>query len=227
MVNLGDYLGQLLAEISMARVQADLEAVRIAEMYASHELLKHFPIPRIRLDETELELPIVIVEVKEIDPHGTGRGGLSAAALAKLYQPILSRELAGVGIPLTDDETKKITQVVDEAASAQARPGAVEVDSMPVIGAMSKAAQAFLVAAGKDADAVRKAIPLVNRLALTQSIEDRTGLPRVAVGVTSSEIREAAPESVIRIGLKISEEGLAWTQIRRDDGGDESRLTLE
>ncbi len=43
MPNLGDYLGQLLSEITLARMHADLESIRIAELYAAHPLLRTFP----------------------------------------------------------------------------------------------------------------------------------------------------------------------------------------
>ena len=44
----------------MARVQADLEAVRIAELYANHPLLKHMPVPRFRLPSVHLDIPVLI-----------------------------------------------------------------------------------------------------------------------------------------------------------------------
>ena len=60
MTYLGDYLGQLMAEVTKARVSADIEAVRIAEMYAEHPLLRNMPIPRFRLPSVEIDVPVLI-----------------------------------------------------------------------------------------------------------------------------------------------------------------------
>ncbi len=60
MINLGDYLGHLLSEIIKARVQADMETLRIAEIYVSNPLLKHFPVPKIRMPNVELNVPVII-----------------------------------------------------------------------------------------------------------------------------------------------------------------------
>ncbi len=60
MPNLGDYLGQLLSELSIARMQADLETVRLAELYAMHPLLRTMPVPHMRLPDVDLEIPVLI-----------------------------------------------------------------------------------------------------------------------------------------------------------------------
>ncbi|MEJ2127120.1 MAG: hypothetical protein P8X84_06440 [Candidatus Bathyarchaeota archaeon] len=56
MPNLGDYLGNLISEVTLARMQADIEAVRIAELYSSHPLLKNMPIPHFRLPAKKVRL---------------------------------------------------------------------------------------------------------------------------------------------------------------------------
>lgn len=66
-LDLGDFLGHLLSEITRARVQSDMESIRVAEVYASHPLLKHFPIPRVRLPDVELTLPVILSELPRID----------------------------------------------------------------------------------------------------------------------------------------------------------------
>ena len=65
---LGDYVGHLLSEITIARVQADLEAVRMAELYANHPLLKHLPVPHFRLPTMTLDVPVVVSGMEEVKP---------------------------------------------------------------------------------------------------------------------------------------------------------------
>ncbi len=67
--SLGDYLGHLLSSVTKARMQADLETIRIAEQYQSHPLLKHFPVPRVRLPQVELNIPVIMVGT--LSPDGS------------------------------------------------------------------------------------------------------------------------------------------------------------
>lgn len=62
MAELGEYLGHLLCEVTRARVRADLEAVRVAREYVADEsqLLRHFPVPRMRLPTLEITVPVQI-----------------------------------------------------------------------------------------------------------------------------------------------------------------------
>src|SRR3989442_8134315 len=73
---LGDYLGHLLSEITTARVQADLESVRIADLYASHPLLRHMAVPRFRLPNVTIDAPVVITRMEEAPAGQPVRGGI-------------------------------------------------------------------------------------------------------------------------------------------------------
>ena len=76
---LGDYLGQLLSEIAIARMQADLETVRLAELYAAHPLLRTLPVPHLRLPEVALEIPVLIEASEEPRAGESARGGATLA----------------------------------------------------------------------------------------------------------------------------------------------------
>lgn len=67
MSELSETLGHLLCEITRARMAADREAVRIARQYAEEAdgLLRHFPVPRMRLPALELTLPVVVSHIPE------------------------------------------------------------------------------------------------------------------------------------------------------------------
>ena len=65
MSELSETLGHLLCEITRARMAADRESVRIARQYAEDDggLLRHFPVPRMRMPQLELTLPVVVVRL--------------------------------------------------------------------------------------------------------------------------------------------------------------------
>ena len=60
MADLGEFLGNLVSSISDSRVNSDLHTVRIAKEYAKDELLQHFSVPRMRIENVEMTIPIAI-----------------------------------------------------------------------------------------------------------------------------------------------------------------------
>ncbi len=67
MPTLKDYLGSLVKDLNHARVIADIESANIAKMYAENEILKHFSIPRMKINETELTIPISVDNLEEVE----------------------------------------------------------------------------------------------------------------------------------------------------------------
>jgi hypothetical protein len=65
MPNLNEYLGGLFNSIASARVISDLQTAQLAEQYAQHEILRHFSVPRMRIGDVELTIPIAIQGMSE------------------------------------------------------------------------------------------------------------------------------------------------------------------
>ena len=127
MPDLGEYLGHLLCEVTRARVMADNEAVRIARQYASEEtgLLRHFPVPRMRLPELEISAPVVVLAV----PDGFAQVATTEPPqLARLLLADLGPALAGEGIRLDVSEVTKI--IADNPDLSRGRFEGEAVDSL-------------------------------------------------------------------------------------------------
>ncbi|MEX0270650.1 hypothetical protein AB3R30_16020 [Leptolyngbyaceae cyanobacterium UHCC 1019] len=60
MPTFGQLLGALMADITHARRISDECAVRLAEYYQSEPLLQGLPVPRVRLPEIVIEIPVLI-----------------------------------------------------------------------------------------------------------------------------------------------------------------------
>src|SRR5689334_6951863 len=67
---LGDVVGAMLADVARARVRADVEALRIAEAYSRDPLLRHLSVPRFRLPDLVVDLPVLVTGVDA--PAGSG-----------------------------------------------------------------------------------------------------------------------------------------------------------
>lgn len=64
MITLSEYVGYIFQEITRARVIADSESKRIAEAYAKDDIMKHFSVPRFKIPEMELTIPVIIAGAK-------------------------------------------------------------------------------------------------------------------------------------------------------------------
>lgn len=227
MAYLGDFLGQLVTEITRARMQADLEAIRVAELYASHHLLRHMPIPHFRMPDVELDVPVVLQDLDGDPSEAHSRP--TPAAVTKIFQGALSSVLKEHGVTIRPEQAKRATAAVEKQLSALMGPAEVSVDMMAVADGATRIAIATLSGA-------RGPLPADRRDAVEKSLRSaaRAGFlklrgtpPRLQASVKTMDVREAgAGDVVTRFRLKITEEAVEWTSID-DDGETPNRLVIE
>lgn len=230
MPNLGDYLGQLLSEVTMARVQADLEAVRVGELYATHPLLRHMAVPHFRLPEVELDVPVVVQASEEPRPGESTRGGLDPERFKASFVALVGRRLKEDGIRITADQQRRLEATVAQAWTSTATQPEVGAGVFGSIDALSASVDSWLAEsqpAGLEAPERRVSFQRVLKARARAELPAlETAPPRLQVLVTSQELREAAPTSIARFHLKVSESAVEWRTIETD-AGDEDRLVPE
>ena len=209
MVNLGDYIGQVLAELTIARVQADLEAARVAELYSRHELLKHFPIPKIRLSEFDVELRFLILDT-ETEP----KKNIVVKQIGKNFKKFTMEVVGRKNITLTANALLKLDSMtsakVTEAEASTTRK--FDLPSMATL--MTPIIENVLEDNELDIETISEIQNEVDHLTrdsiLTELSDNK---PRLNVAVTSKELKEASPDTITSISLKATEEGLERSQI--------------
>ena len=92
MPKLGDYIGHLLSEIAIARMQADIESVRIAELYADHPLLRSMPVPRFRMPDVEIDVPVVVKGLEDSPFGESSHGTPPIAEIRKVFDKVFPFE---------------------------------------------------------------------------------------------------------------------------------------
>lgn len=214
---LGDLLGHLLGEITIARSQADIESVRIAELYANHPLLKHFSVPRFRLPDVSIELPVALTEMEETPPGTEPRGKLGD--ISKVEGPLsetLSSIIKRQGIELSDSETKSMESAFKETIPSVIKD-ATRIKDVPtnltqIAGKLVEEVQGTLKEKKIElkSDDLRS-LKIGFRQNLLSAMEEP---PRLRVLVTTKELQEYKnTDQIIRLRLTISEESVEWTTI--------------
>lgn len=226
MPKLGDYIGHLLSEVTIARMHADIEAVRVAELYADHPLLRNMPVPRFRLPDLEMEVPVVIKEMEEPPTGVSSHGTPPISEMRKIFDRVISSALDKERITLDADSQKKLEATLDQRVVALTRPADIAIDVNRVSNDLSSNAVKALSEVIKPEKRAEFEDKLKDDLRI-ESIRIRKPPSRLNVLVTTAEIREAGPNEVItRLHLKISEEAFEWTTIESDEGKDD-RLVIE
>jgi hypothetical protein len=228
MPNLNEYLGGLFNSITQARVLADVQSVQVAQQYAQHELLRHFSIPRMRIGDIELTIPVAVDGWSE-------RQQVHAASIdhTKANSGIYQSMLSGLGVrslPLKlsqglRTEVARHTQLLEKSLAALP-PGA------DVAAVQEKFAQAIVESALKaigpeslPSPAKRQAI---DRSALVGSVSavigdqiklnTRAVLDQLSVVAESHRLREQRPEDLVVIKMTIREDGMEWQTLDAGDG---------
>lgn len=226
MPKLGEYLGQLLSEITLARMHADMEAVKVAEFYADHPLLKTMPVPRFRMPDVEIDVPVVVKELEEPEPGESPQGTPKVAEIREVFDKVLASTLTRERITVSAATKKKLKTLLDRRTAALTRPSTIALNVSRVTNDFTKHAITSLGRLIKEDRKAEFEEKLKDGLRIElQKIQRAPS--RLNVLVTTAEIREAGPSEVItRLHLKISEEAFEWTTVESDDGRDD-RLIIE
>ena len=232
MPNLGDYLGQLLSEISIARMHADLETVRLAELYAEHPLLRTLPVPHVRLPVVELDVPVLVESSPDSRAEESARGGVKLEDMARKFGDVLDARLSQAGVALTAADRKRVQSALDGRLALRGVPIEVAVDVSGVANDLSETALRAMDELKATSRTPKPVLPEGFAADLKATVRReflalRTPPSRLSVRVTSAEIRDdGTPESVIRLHLSASEAGLEWTTVG-PEGEQQDRLVPE
>jgi hypothetical protein len=226
---LGDYLGHLLSEITIARMKSDLESVRVAELYSSHPLLRNMPIPHFRLPNIELDVPVVIKKMEEEAATELPRGAPTPPAMRRTFEKVLQTVMSEEGVRLKPEVSKRLKSMLDKKMLALSRPKEVAIDVNNVADEMSSTASRIMIEAAAPMEKSRQLV-LEEKLKETARLELlrlRKPPARLQALVTTAEIREAGPsEAITRLHLKITEEAFEWTTIE-SEGRKQDKLVIE
>lgn len=221
-MKLHDYIGGLVNSIQQARVSADLQAVRVAEDYAKHSLLEHFPVPRMRLKDVEMTIPVAI------NPNQMQK--------STNYEPIDNREfntlayketLASLGLKsLARAPSQQLRQVIaeqtDELEKAILKDGqtqAIRNFAFKVAKIGVDLGEANLTDAQKKERTAQISDRLNEQLRpAIKPINTNTLLGEIDVAIEADILREKPADSLVNIKLVIQEEGVEWHRLENESG---------
>lgn len=217
MSELSETLGHLLCEITRARMAADRESVRIARQYAEEAdgLLRHFPVPRMRMPQLELTLPVVVSNI----PQGYV-AKVSPDMLVSALSANLKDALKAQSIHVSTTEIRKIVRadanlsqgLVSDQLSAQLTEQLHDHTRRLVERQVAKAAAGNDEAAKASQSAERfKEITAIIRTQVNRTLD---ALPQRPLGISVDARTQQVKETnqggsfCLNLKLNVTEEGL-------------------
>lgn len=234
MPTLNEYIGGLVSSITNARVMTDIQTIKVAEEYAKHNLLKHFPVPRMKIDDIEMTIPVALEDIQE--KTETEYKSINLNEINKLvYVEILNymgySKLPEESFRKINMEIEKKTQVLDQNILLLRNLSPLKIYVKEIVDRISDWEKEL---AGIKKDVKRKtkieSMPEVLENILLPKfdiqIQNKT-IDKLNVIVEANRLREQKPENIIYIKLKVSENNMEWDRSENSAGEIESRLLPE
>jgi hypothetical protein len=220
-------LGALISGVVRARRIADEESAAIAEYYKDNPLLSGMSIPRVRLPEVTLDIPMLIEAFDEGESDQIADSQEIRDAVNKELKASIERE--GLALSSADlkkfdmrlnDQLMKISSTTEYRTPREAVIKAVEE-------AFSTTVRDSVIQKSSLASASRIASNL--RFSASGSALSKIGrVPAISSSILTSEVKDKASQTTVsRMRLSLEEEGLEWSIGENDDGTITRELTPE
>lgn len=250
MVKLGDYVGMILSEMTRARAQADIETLKLAELYATNKTLRNFAVPRVRLQNVEITTPLVIDKQDEAALEAYGRP-VKISEVRTAVDDAISVNLEKHSIKLSAADTTAVKKSLDERSGVVARRFTA-ARTQPAAGRAAQPAEETIsltdtkniadeYAAQVDSTLRRlKEQPAYKNIDADRiSAEVKADLrvrianlrplpPRLEVMVNTAQIKEtAAKELVTYVKFTVTEDSMEWAEYQSSTGEVKEQLVPE
>lgn len=227
MADLGVLLGALISGVVHARRIADEESAAVAEHYKDNPLLSGMSIPRVRIPEISIDIPMLI----EAQDEGEADQIADAETIKAAVKEELTASLGREGLSISAADLKKFETTLTQQLAKVAVPSAYRSPREAIIRAAEDAYSATLRDKIVDKGTLAAANRVVSNLRFSASgsaLQKVGRAPQIAASILTAEVKEKSSQTnVSRMTLTLKEEGLEWSIGENDDGSMSRKLTPE
>lgn len=239
MAVLNDFLGAVVSSISNARVQADIQTLEIAREYAKNDLLRNFSIPRMRLKDIEIKVPVAMESLRQSEPARYGFSDSKAFA-STVYTSVLKiMEADKFPAEISKAVRASISEgikVVETGIKAGNREKVIKEFSNSISAEIMKHMENIFKSAGRkfpeknELQFIHDRLPATLEELLHKELKQKPGtgdFSALNVIVEADKLREIKPEFMVMITMKVSEDGMEWHTSENSNGERISTLLPE
>lgn len=232
MPKLNEYLGSIISSLSTARVMADVQTVRVAEDYAKHELLKHFSVPRMRIEDVEITIPVAIESTQEkldepvdIIKNRDFNSAIYSEVTRSLGMKSLPKEMSTQVRAMISESTETLERQLNKSGDM----ASVNDFSQHISANVKRIATEQKIL---NEDQEKSEFNIEERIASTATQQINAMAPKKSIGemnviAESHLLKEQGAGNIMQIKLKISEDALEWQNSEDNEGNTKSMLLPE
>lgn len=232
MPKLNEYLGSIISSLSTARVMADVQTVRVAEDYAKHELLKHFSVPRMRIEDVEITIPVAIESTQEkldepvdIIKNRDFNSAIYSEVTRSLGMKSLPKEMSTQVRAMISESTETLERQLNKSGDM----ASVNDFSQHISASVKRIATEQKIL---NEDQEKSDFNIEERIAGTATQQINAMAPKKSIGemnviAESHLLKEQGAANIMQIKLKISEDALEWQNSEDNEGNTRSMLLPE
>lgn len=232
MAKLNEYLGSVISSLTNARVMADLQTVKVAEEYAKHDLLQHFSVPRMRVDDVELTIPVALEATQQkLKSH------VDTIDNSEFNKSLYKEVTRGLGVnSLPRAASSEIRSLLAENTHTLEKKVNLEKTTQPVNAFSDELTNKILSLNEKYSIADKEVIidketfkRNISQLAERQinTNQPASVIENLEVIAESHLLKEQNPANIIYIKMKVSEDGMEWQKMDDAEGNTQRKLLPE
>lgn len=217
MIDLGEILGSLMSGLIRARRMADEQTADLAEYYKDNPLLEGLSVPRIRIHELTIDMPLLI------ENHLGGESG-------KMENPSKIADAAGAQLKTTLAENNiKVNPAFHKIflGEVEKQFRLLKQTGSPIMKetVVRRVQRAFASTLTK----TKTTLTATDKKTLARELRARVSTVSIAkepvnssilVNAKTADVKERASNtSVVRLKVTLKEEGLEWTTQADESGG--------
>ncbi|HEX8549752.1 MAG TPA: hypothetical protein VF691_22520 [Cytophagaceae bacterium] len=228
MSKLNQYIGGIVSSITNARSIGDMQTIELAKQYAGHDLLKHFSVPRMRIADIEMTIPVAM--------DTPNPGSFEMFDEPRLNNAVIDAAAKFIGIkepgfreksyPAISEMTKSILKnSINEQPDTNER---IRTYSERVANYFVKTEIGLIKESNVRSRYRREELaPQLIQVVTNTLASDTALLGDTNVIIEASKLRDIPRENITYIKMKIREDGMEWAVSENKEGEVESKLLPE
>lgn len=226
MAKLNQYIGGIVSSITSARSMCDMQTAELAKQYSGHDLLKHFSVPRMRIADIEMTIPVAM--------GAPNPGSFEMFDQARLNNTVIDAGAEFIGIREPRFREDHYPAISEMTRSVLIPRGRGLPDNNQILRYSQSVAEYFIdIGTRYIGESIRTRYHLETLVSRVRGVvtstlaSDTSLLGDTNVIIEASQLREIPRENIIYIKMKIREDGMEWAVSENNEGEIESRLLPE
>lgn len=226
---LKDYISALVTSMTEARVNADTFSANVARLYLENDMLRHFPVPRMRIGDVEMDVPVAV------NSAGSKTTIINKPNLNLVTDKVYADVCNGFGLNVADvDNNATASKALREDISLEVAEIGNKINesnySEILKSSSNKIADNSLNILGKHNFSIDKnkvpAVALQVETTLGKEFVS-TNIEDLDVIVEASKLKEFPSNTLLNLKIKLVEDGMQWAISKNDKDEIETKLMPE